>query len=56
MESPSFFGNRSKQLIAIEARIHIGSSFFYAFLSNPLIQAENIRNNDSIKEILWILW
>ena len=27
MESPSFFGNRSKQLIAIEARIHIGSSF-----------------------------
>lgn len=52
MESPSFFGNRSKQLIAIEARIHIDSSFFYAFLSDPLIQPENIRNNDSIKEIL----
>lgn len=52
MESPSFFGGRFKQLIAIEARIHIGSSFFYTFLSKPLFQAENIRNNDSIKEIL----
>jgi len=38
MELPSFFGGRSKQLIAIEARIYIDSSFFYAFLSNPLIQ------------------
>ena len=56
MKLLSFFGGRSKQLIAVEARIHIGSSFFYAFLSNPLIQAENIQNNDSIKEILLILW
>ena len=56
MELLSFFGGRSKQLIAIEARIHIDSSFFYAFLSDLPIQAENIRNNDSIKEILWILW
>ena len=56
MKLPSFFGGRSKQPIAVEARIHIDSSFFYAFLSDLPIQAENIRNNDSIKEILWILW
>lgn len=56
MDSPSFFGGRSKHFITAQARIHIGSSFFYAFLSNPLIQAENIQNNDSIKEILLILW
>lgn len=36
MELPSFFGGRSKQLIAIEARIHIDSSFFYASYSNPI--------------------
>ena len=52
MELPSFFGGRSKQLIAIEARVHIDSSFFYAVLSKPLLPAENIENNDSIKEIL----
>ena len=27
MKLLSFFGGRSKQLIAVEARIHIGSSF-----------------------------
>ena len=52
MELPSFFGGRSKQLIAIEARIHIDSSFSMLSSQIPLIQAENIRNNDSIKEIL----
>lgn len=36
----------------MKARTLLRSSFFYAFLSNPLIQPENIRNNDSIKEIL----
>ena len=36
MELPSFFCGRSKQLIAVEARIHIGSSFFYAVYSNPI--------------------
>ena len=36
MELPSFFCGRSKQLIAVEARIHIGSSFFDAVYSNTI--------------------